>query len=124
MMNEIATAAGSGAKILIYAGAQPSGGGSAAGNTLLGELSISGAFAGAATSGVLTLNATTQDSSANASGTATWFRVTTSADVWVFDGDISGTGGNGDLIIDNTAIILNGTISMSGVNTLTAPNAQ
>ena len=55
----------------IYDGTRPATGGAA--TTLLAELTCNATFAPAA-SGVLTLNAITQDSSANA-GTATWFRI-------------------------------------------------
>ena len=121
MMDEIATAAGSGALIRIYSGAQPSGGGTP-GGTLLGTLTVAGAFASGASAGVLTINAITSDSAADATGTASWFRAVTSGGTYVFDGDISVTGGNGDMTLDTLSIILNGTIAVTSA-TLTAPNA-
>lgn len=60
----ITTAVGSGGLIRIYDGTRPASGGAA--TTLLAELTVAGAFAGAAVAGVLTVNAVTNDSSTNA----------------------------------------------------------
>lgn len=122
MMDEITAAAGSSAKILLYSGSQPAGGG-ATSATLLGTLTCASTFAAAASGGVLTLNAVTGDSSADATANCSWFRLTTSADVWVLDGDVTITSGGGDLTLDSTSIVIGGTISLSGPNTFTAPNA-
>ena len=122
MMDEITAVAGSSAKIKIYAGTQPSGGG-ATSATLLGTLTCAATFAPAASGGVLTLGSVSGDSSADATGTASWFRLTTSGDVFVLDGDITVTNGGGDLTLDSTGIVIGGSISLSGTNTLTAPNA-
>ena len=122
MLDTISTFAGSGALIRIYSGAQP-GGGSAPTGTLLGELTISGAFASAASSGVLTWNAVTSDT-ATATGQAAWFRLTKSDSTWVMDGDITTIqNSTGDMLLDDISIALNGTIALSGPNTTTAPNA-
>ena len=76
MLDEITALidAGAGAGLLrIYNGTRPATGGSA--TTLLAELTLSDPCAAAASGGILTFSAITQDSSANASGTATWARV-------------------------------------------------
>lgn len=124
MLDEITSYAGAGALLRIYSGTQPSGGGAV--TTLLAELACDvTAFAPAASGGALTLNGVTADTTANATGTATWFRVVQSdGSTWVMDGDISTqTAGTGDLQLDTTSIVLNGTVSLSGPNTITAPNA-
>jgi hypothetical protein len=124
MLDEISSYAGTSARLRLYSGTQPSGGGTA--TTLLAELICDvTAFAAAATGGVLTLNGITADANANASGNATWFRIVQSdGTTWVIDGDVSSiAAGTGDLQLDDTAIILNGTVSLTGPNTLTAPNA-
>jgi hypothetical protein len=72
-LDAITTQAGASALLRIYDGTRPATGGTA--TTLLAELTCNATFAGAAAAGVLTLNAITQDSSANASGTATWGRI-------------------------------------------------
>ena len=122
MMDEITAVAGASVKIKIYSGTQGAGGG-ATSATLLGTLTGAATFAAAASGGVLTLGAITGDSSADATGTASWFRMTQSDDTWVLDGDITVTGGGGDLTLDSTGIVIGGTISLSGPNTFTAPNA-
>lgn len=86
--NDVITAAGTGAKVNLYNGAVPVGGASPAG-TLLAECTVAGAL-GTASAGVITLGAVTGDASGNASGTPTFMRVLTSADVWIGDYAISG----------------------------------
>jgi len=57
----------------IYDGTRPATGGTV--TTLLAELTWSVTSFPGASSGAMTANAITDDSSANATGTATWFRV-------------------------------------------------
>lgn len=84
MLDALNTAlnAGVGAAIVaIYSGTIPATVATAlSGNTLLAQLTLSDPAAAAAASGVLTMSAITGDSSANATGTASWFRVYSSAD--------------------------------------------
>lgn len=106
MLDAINTAmnAGSGpAKCRLYSGSQPATGGTA--TTLLAELTMTNPAAPSASSGVLTLSAITQDSSADASGTATWFRVLDSNNVVVFDGTVTATGGGGDMTLVTVSIV-------------------
>ena len=117
-LDAITTAVGAGCFIRIYDGARPASGGTA--TTLLAELTVSGAFAAAAAAGVLTVNAVTQDSSANATGTATWFRVVTSAGVFVIDGSVAVSGS--DMNLTTTSIVLGGPVSISSF-TITTGNA-
>lgn len=123
MLDEITGYAGASAILKIYSGTQPATGG--AETTVLAQLTCNATFAAAASAGVLTLNAVTSDSSANASGTATWFRIYQSdGTTHVLDGDVSTTAaGTGDLQLDDTAIVLGGTVALGGPNTVTAPNA-
>jgi len=98
--------AGAGAGLFrIYDGAQPADPDVAiGGQTLLAELTMSDPAFAAATSGVLTANAITPDASANATGTATWFRVVDSDSNGVLDGDIGTTGSGADLEFNSTSI--------------------
>lgn len=124
MLDEISSYAGAGAIIRLYSGAQPAGGG--AETTILAQLACDAiSFAPAASGGVLTLNGVTADTAANASGTANWFRVLQSDGLtWVMDGDVSTqAAGTGDMQLNDTAIVLNGTVSLNGPNTLSAPNS-
>lgn len=117
-LDAITTAIGASGKIRIYDGTRPASGGTA--TTLLAELPLSATAAAAASGGVLTLNAITSDSSADASGTATWFRVLTSANAFVIDGNV-GTSGS-DLNLNSTSLTLGGSVAISSF-TITAGNA-
>jgi hypothetical protein len=113
--------AGSGAATLkIYAGTRPATGGTA--TTLLGTLTFSDPAAASASSGVLTFSAITQDSSADATGTATWARAADSAGTFVFDCSVTATGGGGDIQLNTTSIVIGGPISITSAS-ITAGNA-
>lgn len=121
MLDQIKTAldAGVGAALIrIYDGVRPATGGPA--TTLLAEPTCSDPSAAAAASGVLTFSAITQDSSANATGTATWFRMVDSAGNFVLDGSV-GTSGS-DLNLTTTSIVATQPVSISSA-TITAGNA-
>lgn len=109
MLNAITTAAGASAFLNIYNGTRPATGGTA--TTLLAQLTCNATFAPGASGGVLTLNAITQDSSADATGTATWFRITTSGGTFVLDGDV-GTSGS-DLNLTTTNIVITQPVSVA-----------
>lgn len=111
--------AGAGASLLrIYDGTRPATGGAA--TTLLAELTFSDPVAGAASGGVLTYSAITQDASANATGTATWCRVVDSTGAFVFDGSVGTSGQDYNL---NTVSITAGVVVTCTSATLTAGNA-
>ena len=110
MLDTITTRAGASALLRIYDGTRPATGGTA--TTLLAELTCNATFAPAASGGVLTLNAITQDSSANASGTATWFRIVKSDGTsFVLDGNV-GTSGS-DLNLTTTTIVSGQPVSVT-----------
>lgn len=118
-LDDITSRAGASALLRIYDGSRPATGGTA--TTLLAELTCNATFAPAASGGVLTLNAITQDSSANATGTATWFRIVQSGgSTHVLDGSVGTSGA--DLNLNSTSIVSGGTVSISSF-TITAPNA-
>jgi hypothetical protein len=119
MLDEVTTRAGASALLRIYDGSRPATGGAA--TTLLAELTCNATFAAAAAAGVLTLNAITADASANATGTATWFRIVQSdGSTHVLDGDV-GTAGS-DMNLNSTSITSGGSVSITSF-TITAPNA-
>jgi hypothetical protein len=119
MLDTITTRAGSSALLRIYDGSQPATGGTA--TTLLAELTCNATFAPAASGGVLTLNSITADSSANATGTATWFRIVQSGgSTHVLDGTVGTSGA--DLNLNSTSIVSGGTVSVTSF-TITAGNA-
>ena len=112
---------GNGAKLRIYTASRPANPGTAvSGQTLLAELTCATPF-GTNSSGVLTAGSITSDSSADATGTAAWFRLFKSdGTTVVMDGDV-GTSGS-DLNLNTTSIVSTGTVAVSSF-VLTAPNA-
>lgn len=109
-MDAITTFAGNSGKLRIYSGSRPATGGTA--TTVLAELTCNATFAPGASGGVLTLNAITADASADATGTATWFRLLKSdGTTIVMDGDV-GTSGS-DLNLNSTSITVGGTVSVT-----------
>jgi hypothetical protein len=100
--------------VRIYDGTRPATGGAA--TTLLAELTCNPvrqrrrAPRGAAVT--LTLGTITQDASANATGTATWFRIVKSdGTTFVMDGNV-GTSGS-DLNLTTTSIVATQPVSVS-----------
>ncbi len=119
-LDAITTQIGGSCLIRIYDGAQPASPDTAIGaQVLLAELTGNATFAPAASGGVLTANAITNDSSANATGTAAWFRILTSGASAKIDGTV-GTSGT-DMIINNTSIAITQVVSCSSL-TITKGN--
>lgn len=117
-LDEITARAGASALLRIYDGSRPATGGTA--TTLLAELTCNATFAAAASSGVLTLNAITADPSANATGTATWFRIVQSdGTTHALDGSVSTSGS--DLNLNTTSIVAGANVSITSA-TITAGN--
>lgn len=118
MADAITTAAGASALLRFYSGTRPATAGTV--TTLLAELTCNATFAPAASGGVLTLNAITTDSSANATGTATWFRIVKSdGTTFVMDGDV-GTSGS-DINMNTVSFVSGGPVAETSF-VLTMPN--
>ena len=121
--------AGTGPGLLrIYDGTQPAGGPDEAvgAQVLLAELTLSdpafGAGADANPGGRITANPITDDTSANATGTATWFRGVDSNGLAIIDGDVTATGGGGDLELNSVEISVGAQVSVTSW-TITAPES-
>lgn len=111
-LNQITSRAGANAILRIYSGTRPATGG--AETTVLAQLTCNATFAPGASGGVLTLNAISSDTSANATGAASWFRIYASdATTHVLDGSVTATGGGGDMQLDDINIVLGGTVAIS-----------
>lgn len=97
----------------IYDGTQPATADTAISTqVLLAELRFNATAAPAASNGVLTFNAITQDSSANNTGTASWFRALKSdGSTALFDGAV-GTSGS-DINIATTSIVAGAIVGVS-----------
>lgn len=116
--------AGAGAgKLRIYSGTKPTNPDVAIGaQVLLAELTLSDPAFTAATDAnpgaLATASAISDDTSANNTGTATWFRVVDSNDVAIIDGSV-GTS-SADLILDDTALVSGQTVKVTSW-TITQP---
>lgn len=99
----------------IYSGTQPATADTAlSGNTLLAELRFGATAFGAPTAGQASANTITQDSSADNTGTATFFRALESdGTTAVFDGTVGTSGA--DLNLNSTAIQVGGTVSVTSM---------
>ena len=90
----------------IYDGTQAATADTAVGaQVLLAELRFNATAAPAAVSGLLTFNALTADSSANASGTASWYRALKSdGTTVVMDGNVGALGSSSNMELPTTTI--------------------
>lgn len=119
--------AGTAAVIEIYDGTQPADPDTAiTTQTLLASLTMSATSFPAASDGnpggVLTANAITDDSSADATGTASWFRIKTQAGgTAICDGSV-GTTSSFDLQLNTTSITAGSVVSISSC-VLTMPES-
>lgn len=102
-------------KLRIFDGAQPATADTAiTTQVLLAELTMNSTAFGAAVAGVATANAITSDTSANATGTASWFRLVKSDGTTVlFDGSVGTSGCN--LNLGTTAIVATATVSVASL---------
>lgn len=100
----------------IYDGTQPATADTAiTTQVLLAELTFSATAAPATSNGLITFNAITSDSSANATGTPTWFRaVQSNGTTVVMDGSVGASGANLNLSgLTAGQIIIGGTVAVS-----------
>ncbi len=101
--------------IRIYDGTQPTNADTAVGaQVLLAELRFGADAFGVAAAGVITASAITDDSSANATGTATWARILASngTTVW-FDGTAGTSAAN--VILNTVSIVTGAVVSCSSL---------
>lgn len=123
MMDQITTkidAGVGGGLIKIYSGTQPATADTAlSGNTLLATLTFSATSFGAASNGVITANAITDDTNAAATGTAAFARISDDVPNTVMDVDVGTSGAT--INLNSTAITAGGTVSITSA-TLTLPD--
>lgn len=113
LVSTLSTQYGTSALIQVRSGSNAGTGGQ---GTLLAQLTGNASAWGSATNGVLTSNAITADSSADATGTAGHYQLSTSGAVFLESGLIDGSDG---VSINNTSIVETQTVEMNGdwVNT-------
>lgn len=108
--------------IRIYDGTRPANADTAVSTqTLLAELRFGATAFGAASNGVITANAITADSSANASGTASWARVLESDGTTALWDDEVGTT-NANVVLNSVAISAGASVSITSL-THTVPRS-
>ena len=124
-VTSLGTAVGNAGKLLLCSGTKPATKGTGTPTTLR-AFTCGAPFFASVTNGVGTATAIAAVSAGGggaAPGTnATWARLTTSADVFVADLDVTATGGGGDLTLDAIAIVTGASIAITSL-TITAPGA-
>jgi len=117
--DEIVAEVGNACKVEFYTATRPATGVAITSQTLLGTVTGASPF-GTTSAGVTTVSDMTEDSSADATGTATWARILQSDDTFVMDCSV-GTSGE-DINLDSVSIVAGGTIDITG-GTITEGNA-
>ena len=118
-LDALTTAIGASGRLRIYDGTPPANANTAlSGNNLLADLPLSATFAPAASGGVLTASAITTTNAA-LTGTASFFRLTTSGGAAVIQGSMGLSGQ--DLNMNTLSIVAGGPVAVSSL-VLTAGN--
>jgi hypothetical protein len=109
--------AGSGAAVLeVRTGSKPASPDDSATGTLLASITLNDPSFSSASDGVITLDDSPAltDSSADATGTAGYFRIKTSAGTAVVDGTVTATGQGGDITLNTTSIVSGAAVTITG----------
>lgn len=119
-LDQITSQVGSSGLLRIYSGTQPTNPDTALGaQVLLAELACSATFAPGASGGVLTINSISNDSAADATGTAAWGTFTTSGGTRKVDFTVGTSGA--DLNMNSVAIQAGAAVGCSSF-TITSGN--
>jgi hypothetical protein len=105
----------------IRSGSAPANCAAAATGTLLASMALPSDFMAAASAGAKAIAGTWQDASADATGTAGYFRINQGATCHM-QGTVTASGGGGDMIIDNVSIASGQQVNVTAF-TLTDGNA-
>jgi hypothetical protein len=123
ILDAIETDVGTSAKLKIWSGAQPASCATANSGTELAHMDLPSDWMNTATTGSKTKLGTWEEASAIATGTAGHFRVYKSdGTTCVAQGSVTGTGGGGDMEMDNTSITVGQTVTITAF-TFNAGNA-
>lgn len=116
------TTVGASAVMKIFTGSPPANCASADSGTVLATLNLPSDWMAAASGGSKSLSGSWQDLSADATGTAGYFRVyATGGTVCGMQGTLSTSGGGGDMIVNSTAFTAGQSFT---VNTFTLTDAN
>lgn len=126
MLDAIEAVVGASAKLRIYSGAQPANCAAARSGTLLCEILLPADWMSAAVGGVKALSGTWSGVGAAGAGAGTnaghYALMDASGATCHEQGSVTGSGGGGDLTLDNTSIATGQTVTITA-KTLTAANA-
>lgn len=113
-LDAIETTVGTSPSLRIYSGSMPADCATAASGTLLVSMPLPSDWASAASGGVKSKSGTWQDTSADATGTAGYYRLYDSGGSNChLQGTVTATGGGGDLTLDNVSIAIAQTVTIS-----------
>ena len=114
---------GTSAIVRVYTGAMPASTGTASSGTLLVEYTLGSDWAAAGASGSKTFSSLPIAGTAQATGTAGYYRIFASNGTTCHEqGTVTASGGGGDMTISNTSVTYRQTVNITGF-TLTAPRA-
>jgi len=121
MLDQITAAISTSGLLRIYDGTPPANVGTAlSGNTLLATLALTATSAPGASGGVLTYNSISPDTSADATGTASFFRLLTSGATAVVQGTVGTSGA--DINFNTVSFTSGSNVAVSSL-TITAGNS-
>lgn len=113
-LDAITTVIGATAHLIIYSGVQPADCSEAATGTVLASLELPSTWMLSASSGSKGKTGTWTDASADASGTAGYFRIYNSIEsACGMQGSVTATGGAGDMTLDNINIVEGQAVTIS-----------
>ncbi len=122
-LDAIETAISTAPLLRIYSGTKPTACSDAATGTLLAEMTLPSDWLAAASGGSKAKSGTWSDASANAAGTAGYYRIYDAAGTNCHaQGTVTATGGGGDMTLDNTSIASGQVVTITSF-TLTDGNA-
>lgn len=122
-LDAIETTVGTAPLFRIYSGSPPADCATTASGTLLAECTLPSDWMANASAGAKAKSGTWQDTSANNTGTAGYFRIYDSAGTNCHvQGTVTATGGGGDLTVDNTSFASGQSFTVNTF-TITAANA-
>lgn len=123
LLDQFETTVGTSAILKIFTGSAPANCGTADSGTVLATLTLPSDWMAAASGGTKAKSGTWQDTSADNTGTAGYFRIYDSGGtVCHMQGTVTATGGGGDLTVDNTSFAAAQSFTINTF-TLTAPGA-
>lgn len=123
LLDAIETEVGVSPILKIWTGAEPANPAAADSGTALASMTLPSDWMAAASGGTKALLGSWNTNSALATGTAGYFRIYDSGGVVChIQGNITATGGGGDMTLDNTSIASGQQVTVTSF-TLTAPNA-